>query len=82
MRTPYKNLHQPVRSKEVFDTGILTDSYFTISCMLPPKLKSIQEANVPPLRGALAGMFLSLKHNEVCFTPLKKYCLSIALCYA
>lgn len=27
-------------------------------------------------------MVLSLQHNEVCFTPLKKYCLSIALCYA
>lgn len=49
IRMPYNNLHQPVRSKEVLDIGILTCSYFPVSCKHPLKLKSIQEASVPPL---------------------------------
>lgn len=69
MRIPYKNLHQPVRSKEVFDTGILTCSYFTVSCKLPPKLKSIQEASVPPLwRSTGRSVFIPAAQWSVFYT--------------
>lgn len=49
-RVPRSNMHQPARSKKVFVIGNITCSCFTISCKLPPKLKSIQEAGVLPHR--------------------------------